>query len=172
MIARPTRSMVSAIIVLLAAGVTLAGIPLQLTGPAPTAQVGAYYSSGLTAVSYFGTPSFSIVSGSLPPGLTLGTPSGSNPGFAPITGTPTTAGAYTFTAGWSDISATAPERLAAAHRRGLAQSNQAFGGGNIFTITVDPASPAGAPTSPWTLAIVMAGLAGAGFLRLRQQRHA
>jgi MYXO-CTERM domain-containing protein len=28
------------------------------------------------------------------------------------------------------------------------------------------------PTSPWTLAMVMAGLAGAGFWRLRRMRRA
>jgi hypothetical protein len=44
----------------------------------------------------------------------------------------------------------------------------------VFTITVSAATitAAGAPTSMWTLCLMMAGLAGAGFLRLRQTRRA
>ncbi len=59
---------------------------------ADTGKVGVYYASSLRAEG--GTPgyTFSIVSGSLPPGLTLKTSTGA------ITGTPTTKGTFNFTA--------------------------------------------------------------------------
>ncbi len=60
--------------------------------PAGTAQVGVAYSSALVASGGVPPYTFSIISGSLPPGLTL------NPSTGAITGTPTTAGSYTFTA--------------------------------------------------------------------------
>ncbi len=55
------------------------------------ATVGVAYSSTLTVTGGIAPFTFSIVSGSLPPGLTLGSSTGK------ISGTPTTAGAYTFT---------------------------------------------------------------------------
>ena len=59
---------------------------------AATGQVGVPYTSALVASG--GTPpyTFAITAGSLPPGLTL------NPATGAITGTPTTAGVYPFTA--------------------------------------------------------------------------
>jgi len=71
--------------------ITVLPPPIMLTCPAATAQVGVAYSSALVATG--GTPpyTFSISSGSLPPGLTLNTTTGA------ITGTPTTAGTYSFT---------------------------------------------------------------------------
>ena len=72
--------------------ITVAPSTLSLTCPANTGQVGIAYSSALAASG--GTPpyTFSIGSGSLPPGLTLNTSTGA------ITGTPTTAGAFSFVA--------------------------------------------------------------------------
>ena len=55
------------------------------------ATVGQSYSSTLAVVNGVSPYTFSIVSGSLPPGLTLNTTTGK------ISGTPTTAGTYTFT---------------------------------------------------------------------------
>ena len=71
-------------------------VPLVIGCPAGSAQVGAAYSSSLPASG--GTPpykSFSIKSGTFPPGLTLGS-SGA------ITGTPTSGGCYPFTAQVTD----------------------------------------------------------------------
>ena len=88
MIARPTRWIVSAILLLLVAGVALAIIPVSLqSGPNPSAQVGAPYSSALVATG--GNPAnyyFWITANPnlLPPGLIL------NAGSGAITGTPTT----------------------------------------------------------------------------------
>ncbi len=65
-------------------------LPLTITtSSAPTAAVGAAYSFGLTADGG-GAQSWSVIAGTFPPGLSL-KPSGA------ITGTPTTAGDFTFT---------------------------------------------------------------------------
>jgi YVTN family beta-propeller protein len=65
---------------------------LTLSCPTGSAQLGAAYSSALNASGGVAPYTFSIISGSLPPGLTLNTSTGA------ITGTPTTAGTYNFTA--------------------------------------------------------------------------
>jgi hypothetical protein len=65
--------------------------PMTLTCAASTGQVGAPYSSAMFVTGGLGPYTFSVVSGSLPPGLTL------NPDTGAIKGTPTTAGTYSFT---------------------------------------------------------------------------
>jgi YVTN family beta-propeller protein len=65
---------------------------LTLSCPTGSAQLGVAYSSALTASGGVAPYTFSITTGSLPPGLTLNTSTGA------ITGTPTTAGTYNFTA--------------------------------------------------------------------------
>ncbi len=69
--------------------------PLHITcppgGPANNPAVGQYYSQSVTATGGVAPYTFSIVSGSLPPGLTL------NPSTGAITGVATTQGNYTFT---------------------------------------------------------------------------
>ena len=60
-------------------------------GPAANGKVGTAYSQKITVTGGAGSYTFSLTSGSLPPGLTLDTSAGS------ITGTPTTAGKYTAT---------------------------------------------------------------------------
>jgi hypothetical protein len=65
--------------------------PLTLTCPTATAQVGVAYSSALTAAGGVPPDTFSTI-GSPPAGLTL------NSGTGALTGTPSTAGAVTFTA--------------------------------------------------------------------------
>ena len=81
--------------------VTIAAAPLLTLScvSVTTGQVGLSYASSLAASG--GTPAYtySISSGSLPPGLTL------NPTTGAITGTPTTAGNYAFTAQASDSAA-------------------------------------------------------------------
>jgi len=65
---------------------------LALSCPSGTAQVGVAYNSALTATGGVGPYTFSIITGSLPPGLSLNGSTGA------ITGTPTTQGTYGFTA--------------------------------------------------------------------------
>ncbi len=65
---------------------------LTLSGPTGTAQLGVAYSSVLNAAGGVPPYTFSIISGSLPPGLLLNSSTGA------ITGTPTTVGTYNFTA--------------------------------------------------------------------------
>lgn len=79
-------------------GITIAPSPLSLICPAGTAQVGVSYSSALVASGGVPPYTFSIISGSLPPGLTL------NPSTGAITGTPTQAGSFSFTAQVMDSS--------------------------------------------------------------------
>ena len=66
------------------------------TGTAGTAWVGTPYTDALVATGGAPSYTFSIVSGSLPPGLSLNTSTGA------ITGTPTTPGTYGFTAKVTD----------------------------------------------------------------------
>jgi hypothetical protein len=180
MIARPTRWIASAILLVLAAGAALAIVPQVGLGSLSitTGQVGVPFSSTLQAT---GAPpySYSINSGALPTGLNL-SPTTDTSGPATISGTPTVAGTFNFTIIVFD-STPAPTFVpgpAAARRSGLAQSgNHAAATSSAFSITIAPgaagaAGAVGTPTSPWTLAMVMAGLAGAGFWRLRQTRRA
>ncbi|MGA3195469.1 MAG: Ig domain-containing protein, partial [Terriglobales bacterium] len=72
--------------------IVIAPAPPTLTCPTATGQVGTAYSSALVAAGGVSPYTFSITSGSLPPGLTLNSTTGA------ITGTPTTAGSFNFTA--------------------------------------------------------------------------
>ncbi|MGO9540968.1 MAG: choice-of-anchor tandem repeat GloVer-containing protein [Terriglobales bacterium] len=76
--------------------IVVASTTLTLSCPAGTAQVGVAYSSALVGSGGVAPYTFSITSGSLPSGLTLNTSTGA------ITGTPTTAGTYSFTAQVAD----------------------------------------------------------------------
>jgi hypothetical protein len=73
---------------------------LTLACASSTGQVGMPYSSALVATGGVPPYTFSITSGSLPPGLTLNTSTGA------ITGTPTMAGTFNFTAQVVDSSGT------------------------------------------------------------------
>jgi Putative Ig domain len=76
----------------------LSGVPaLGLTGlTLPTATTGDAYTASLSATGGTGNGTWSVTSGSLPPGLNL------NPSTGVISGTPSTATASTFTVGLSD----------------------------------------------------------------------
>src|ERR1035441_4434399 len=77
---------------ILGCGITITPPPLGLLCAGGTGQVGAPYSSALVASGGTAPYTFSIISGSLPPGLTLDTTTGA------ITGTPTTAGTFPYVA--------------------------------------------------------------------------
>src|SRR6185436_7853673 len=92
-----------------AAGTTTnsCGITIAVAAPAlscvaaTTGQVGVAYSSSLVATGGVAPYTYSIVAGSLPTGLTLNSSTGA------ITGTPTTAGSFPFTAKVVDSRGTA-----------------------------------------------------------------
>src|ERR1039458_10238999 len=77
---------------ILGCGITITPPPLGLLCAGGTGQVGAPYSSALVASGGTAPYTLSIISGSLPPGLTLDTTTGA------ITGTPTTAGTFPYVA--------------------------------------------------------------------------
>ena len=171
MIARPTPWVVSAILLFVVAGgalVALTSLAL-LSGPTTTAQVNVPYSSAITATGGTAPYTYAIVSGALPPGLNL-----ADPNTGVIAGTPTTAGTFTFTAQITDAPLVA-DSLAAARRGTLAQSGNHAASitppAMSITVSATPVAAAGAPTSVWTLCIMMAGLAGLGFFRLRHVRR-
>jgi large repetitive protein len=72
--------------------VNIVPAPLALICPPKTGKVNSPYTGALTATGGVPPYTFSIVSGSLPPGLKLNTATGA------ITGTPTTYGTFTFSA--------------------------------------------------------------------------
>ena len=74
--------------------------PITLTCPADSGVVGARYSSALVASGGVPPYTFSIISGSLPPGPSLN-------GTGDLKGTPTTAGTFNFTAQVVDSTGTA-----------------------------------------------------------------
>ena len=74
--------------------------PLKLSCASSAAQVGSSYASALSASGGVSPYTFSITAGSLPPGLTLNASTGA------ITGTPTKAGSYNYTAEATDKSGT------------------------------------------------------------------
>jgi large repetitive protein len=163
------KRMVLAAAILLTAGITAALGAFALAPPTATGQVGVAYSSAVGCAACQAPQTFTITSGSLPPGLTLTAATGA------ITGTPTTAGVYTFS--MQVVDSFAPGDPAAkgvgtdaASRRIKPSANGNPGatyGGGPFTITVNGVAASGVPMSPWTLALVMVGLAGLGWMRLR-----
>jgi hypothetical protein len=173
MISGRSRWMASAVIFLFVAGIALAFPSFQLvSGPTVNAQVGVPYSSAITAAGGALPYTFAIVSGGLPPGLTL-----SNTTTGAITGTPTTSGQYLFTASirdstLSDALPSAGPDSAAARRRTLAQSGRNADSitSPVMSITVAPAAPSATPVPP-SVWMAMTGLAGAGLFRLRQKRR-
>ncbi len=76
-----------------------------ILGPTDSFCVGEAYASQFTTVGGFTPFTWSLVSGTVPPGLTFHTGLFSG-NTAPIDGTPTTAGSYTFTVGVSSFGST------------------------------------------------------------------
>jgi hypothetical protein len=108
--------------------------PLTLTPPAGTGQVNVAYDSSLVAAGGVPPYTFAIANGSLPPGLTLNTSTGA------ITGTPTTAGTFNFTAQVVDSSGNPATNTVASKCTTIisgvnTQPSPGFmtGGGSVFT---------------------------------------
>ena len=80
-------------------------LAITTTPPLPDGTVSTAYSQQLEASGGFGTYTWSLVSGSLPPGL------GALPASGLISGTPTAAGTYPFTVQVDDGSTTASKEL-------------------------------------------------------------
>lgn len=78
--------------------------PTILPGSLPQGQVGVPYTATLVAAPVTPPCTWTITSGSLPPGLTLDVATGT------ISGTPTTAGTYTFFAKVTDSIGTSPQQ--------------------------------------------------------------
>jgi hypothetical protein len=76
-------------------------------GPLADGTVGASYIDYLVSTGGTGADTWSVTSGSLPPGLSL------DPNAGTITGTPTTSGSYTFTAQVTDSSVPTPQTVSA-----------------------------------------------------------
>jgi hypothetical protein len=147
--------------------VSLAAIGLSLTGPTATGQVGQAYSSSLGATGGIPPYTFAITSGSLPTGLNLNSSTGA------ITGTPTVAGAFAFTASVTDNPGLPLSNSTAesARPRKAGQAAPAPAGVvSPFTITIAPAVPSGTPVPP-SLPLALTGMAAAGLFRLRQVRR-
>ncbi len=83
----------------LASGALLAQVAGPVINPAtlPNGTVGVLYTTTNLTLSNLAVAAWSISAGSFPPGLTLSPPATTTSAAAMISGTPTTAGSYTFT---------------------------------------------------------------------------
>jgi uncharacterized protein (TIGR03118 family) len=123
---------------------TVAAVPaFTSTGTVQFAENGTAYTSTFTA-SGNPTPTFTVTSGSLPPGLTL-----SSSGV--LSGTATQAGTYTFTV----------------------TASNGYGASTTQTVTITIQNPADSPTlPPWGLALLAALLVPIAAWSLPQRRNA
>jgi hypothetical protein len=96
---------------------------------------GSSYSASLSAAAVVGTPSFSLAAGTLPPGLVLGS--------GTVSGTPTTAGTYTFTVKLTDDLGSAGS-LTSTRAYSLTVSTPTQ---SSSTPTPSPAAPSATPTA-------------------------
>ena len=184
MMARPTRWIIPAILLFLAAGV---GLAIFITPPAlgsisiSSAQVGVFYNATIPVTG--GVPDFtySIVSGSLPHNLTFSPTTLTSAATITISGTPDVAGTANFTFQVVDSSIVqtdplappaGPDSQASARRLGLAHTGGHAAGvaTRAYAINVAPAAPSATPVPP-SVWMAITGLAGAGLFRLRQKRR-
>lgn len=112
------------------------GLTITTASPLPNAKVGQFYSTDIAA-SDAHIDSWSFISGSLPPGIFVGSGSSNCYYCYGIGGTPTTAGTYTFTVAATSDSQTASKQ---------------------FTLTVDPAMTTNAKPMGWIDSISKDGI--------------
>ena len=124
-------------------GSAVAPLQITTTSPLSAGTVGALYSTTLAATG--GTPPYTwaYVSGTLPPGLSVGA-------TGTVSGTPTTAGPYTFTVKVTDSMSPTPNTAQATFSLTVAAAT----GGLTFASTT---LPAGAVTVPYGADIVVSG---------------
>lgn len=108
----------------------------------PNAAVGTSYSQAITASGGTVPYTFAVISGSLPPGLTLSSVTGL------LSGTPTTPGSYTFTITATDATSCASSRN--------------------YAVSVNPGTAPIPTLSQWGLIVLTAVLALVGVLTLRK----
>lgn len=154
-------------VLLLVVSAAFAAILITLTAPTSTATVGVPYNSTIGASGGNAPYVFTITVGSLPTGLSLNSNTGA------ITGTPNTAGGFTFTVQATDTqipTGANTDSITAARRRRISASGDPLSSeSSSFTITVAGSpSPTPVPPSIW---MAMMGLAGAGLFRMRQMRR-
>ena len=121
--------------------------PSITTASLPAGQIGVAYSQTLAATGGTAPLAWSISSGSLPSGLSLGSSTGA------ITGTPTTSGTSSFTARLTDnVGATATKALSIAIPVDLSVTTSSLAGGVVGTAYSQTLTAAGgaAPYS-WSL---------------------
>lgn len=99
--ARFTAILLSIFLAIIAIPVSVAAAPTITTTYLASGQVNSYYTAYLSATPASGTVSWSLTSGSLPPGLTLA--------GSVIQGTPTTMGSFSFTLTATDASGSASQ---------------------------------------------------------------
>jgi uncharacterized repeat protein (TIGR01451 family) len=123
-----------------------AGPSLTFAAP-PSGEVGIAYSDTLTATGGTGTLTWSVGSGTLPPGLTLNSSTGV------LAGTPTTGGSYTFTVKITDaFGGTATKSATVVIASGLTLSNPAPPSAQAGIAYTDTLTATGG-TSPFTWSI-------------------
>ena len=117
---------------------------ITTTSPLPSGVLGSPYFQTIVATG--GTPSliWSVVSGALPPGLTL------SPGSGTMTGTPTSPGAYRFTARVTDFAGLFAERT---FNVNIAQSGTTQGPDGQVGVAYSATLVATSGTPPWTWSI-------------------
>jgi len=110
------------------------GGPLTIACPPSTANIASLYSQTIPATGGFPPYTFSISSGTLPPGLSLNTSTGL------ISGVPTTLGTYPFTVSVTDSATPTPTTVSATCPSGIVVS--------------PPLGPPGIPSTPPTGACI------------------
>jgi len=125
----------------------VAGLSISTPSTLPTGEVNIAYTENFSATGGSGTYSWSVIGGTPPPGLTL-SPAGA------LTGTPNTAGSYSFMVQATDtnnLTASAPFSLTIASAVGISTASGLSGGVVGSSYSVSLAASAGVAPYTWRL---------------------